>query len=275
MIDKSIHPKSLGQGANKVTVGDIQVHIIRTGQGEPVVFIHGLAEDHSSWDPVIQHLMLGYSYYTLDLRGHGGTTSGRGEGTAQQLAGDLIGFLESCTGPAICVGFSLGGVVVLEAALARPDLVKKVIAIGTSSKVGRAAAEYFGQRIHQIQTDMPAFREALRLDTAAQVVRNMAAVDDISQVRVKAVGDGAGYINAARAMVALAGSPMTERLRAIRVPVHIIQGVDDMFCPKKAADILREAMPHATYAEIEQAGHLIAADQPEQLAREISRALTR
>ena len=274
MVIKSIHPTHLEQGINKVTVGDIQIHLSRTGHGEPVVFIHGLAEDHSSWDGVIQHLMLGYSYYTLDLRGHGGTSVGQGQGTARQLAGDLIGFLETCTGPAICVGFSLGGVVVLEAALERPDLVKKVIAVGTSSKVGRAAAEFFGQRISQIQTDMPAFREALGLDTAAQVVRSAASVDAISRVRVQAVGDGAGYINAARAMVALAASPMTERLREIRVPVHIIQGVDDVFCPKKAADILREAMPHATYAEIGQAGHLIAADQPEQLAREISRALT-
>jgi len=274
MVHKSIHPTPLEQGISKVTIGDIKINLSRTGQGEPVVFIHGLAEDHSSWDGVIQHLVLGYSYYTLDLRGHGGTTAGQGEGTASQLAGDLIGFLETCTGPAICVGFSLGGVVVLEAALARPDLVKKVIAIGTSSKVGRAAAEFFGQRIHQIQADMPAFKAALGLDTAAQVIRNTGAVEGITRVRVQAVGDGAGYINAARAMVALAGSPMTERLREIRVPVHIIQGVDDVFCPKKAADILREAMPHATYAEIEQAGHLIAADQPEQLAREISRALT-
>lgn len=273
MIPKSSHSTPISQGLNDVVIGDIRIHFRCSGEGDPVVFIHGLAEDHSSWDGVIEHLKLGYAYYAVDLRGHGGTSVGQGNGTASQLAGDLIGWLEKCTGPAICVGFSLGGVVVLEAALQRPDLVKKVIAVGTSSKVGRAAAEFFGERISQIQTDMPAFRLALGLDTAAQVVRNTAAVDSISARRMKAVGDGSGYINAAKAMVALSANPMTERLREIRVPVHIVQGLDDVFCPKKAADILREAMPHATYVEIPQAGHLIAADQPERLASEIFRAL--
>ena len=273
MIQKSSRSTPISQGLNDVAVGDIQIHFRCTGEGDPVVFIHGLAEDHSSWDAVIPQLKLGYSYYAVDLRGHGGTSAGQGNGTADQLADDLIGFLEACTGPAVCVGFSLGGVVVLEAALKRPDLVKKVIAVGTSSKVGRAAADFFGERINQIQTDMPAFKLALGLDTAAQVVRNTAAVDSISARRVRAVGEGAGYINAAKAMVAMSASPMTDRLREIRVPVHIIQGADDVFCPKKAADMLRDAMPHATYSEIAQAGHLIAADQPEQLALEIFRAL--
>lgn len=275
MMQKSYRSTRIVQGLNDVAVGDIQIHFRCTGEGDPVVFIHGLAEDHSSWEAVIEHLKLGYAYHALDLRGHGGTSIGQAHGTASQLAGDLIGFLETCTGPAICVGFSLGGVVVLEAALQRPDLVKKVIAVGTSSKVGRAAAEFFGERINQIQTDMPAFRLALGLDTAAQVVRNTTAVDSISECRVQAVGDGSGFINAAKALIALSLSPMTERLREIRVPVHIIQGMDDVFCPKKAADILREAMPHATYAEISHAGHLIAVDQPEQLALEIFRALNR
>ena len=273
MIQKSSRSTPISQGLNDVAVGDIQIHFRCTGEGDPVVFIHGLAEDHSSWDAVIPQLKLGYSYYAVDLRGHGGTSAGQGNGAADQLADDLIGFLEACTGPAVCVGFSLGGVVVLEAALKRPDLVKKVIAVGTSSKVGRAAADFFGERINQIQTDMPAFKLALGLDTAAQVVRNTAAVDSISARRVRAVGEGAGYINAAKAMVAMSASPMTDRLREIRVPVHIIQGADDVFCPKKAADMLRDAMPHATYSEIAQAGHLIAADQPEQLALEIFRAL--
>jgi len=273
MTQKHSRSTPISQGLNDVGIGDIQIHFSCTGAGDPVVFIHGLAEDHTSWDAVIHRLKLGYTYYAVDLRGHGGTSVGQGNGTASQLAADLTGFLETCTGPAICVGFSLGGVVVLEAALQRPDLVKKVIAVGTSSKVGRAAAEFFGERINQIQTDLPAFRLALGLDTAAQVVSNNTAVDSVSARRVQAVGDGAGFINAAKAMVALSASPLTERLREIRVPVHIIQGVDDMFCPKKAADILRGAMPHATYAEIAQAGHLIAVDQPEQLALEISKAL--
>lgn len=257
----------------EVMIGDITVGYRKLGSGVPVVFVHGLAEDGGSWSEVVRRLEPGHCAYLPDLRGHGRTTVGNGNGTAAQLADDLAAFVETVTGPAAFVGFSLGGVVVLEAALRRPDLVRKAIVVGTSSKVGRAAAGFFEERIGQVQNDLAGFREALAADTAAQVVRNHVAVPAIAARRAEAVGEGAGYINAARAMIAMANAPMTDRLRDIQVPVHIIQGADDVFCPRKAADILREAMPHASYAEIHDAGHLISVDQPDLLARELSRAL--
>src|SRR5690606_1617046 len=132
----------------------------------------------------------------------------------------------------------LGGVIVLEAALRHPALVRKAIVVGTSSKVGRAAAGFFQDRITQVQTDMEAFRAGLVSDTEAQIVRNQGAVATVAAHRIAAVGSGAGYVNAARAMIAMASDPMTDRLRGITVPVHIVQGAADVFCPQKAADIL-------------------------------------
>ncbi|MGI6245400.1 MAG: alpha/beta fold hydrolase [Pseudochelatococcus sp.] len=256
-----------------VSLGDISVAFARLGEGQPVIFVHGLAEDKESWSQVVARLPPGVRAHLLDLRGHGGSTVGQGNGTVSQLAGDLAAYLEKVTGPAVCVGFSLGGVVVLEAALQRPDLVRRAVVIGTSSKVGRAAAGFFEARIRQATSDIDGFRRALAEDTDAQVLRNRQELAAIAARRIAAVGDGAGYVNAARAMVGLAAAPMTERLRDIRVPVHIIQGENDAFCPLKAAEILREAMPDAGYAEIPDAGHLIAADQPDLLAGELSRVL--
>lgn len=255
-----------------VSLGDIEVAYARTGSGEPVVFIHGLAEDGESWSEITRRLP-GVRAHVLDLRGHGRSSAGNGNGTASQLAGDLLAYLEQVTGPAACVGFSLGGVIVLEAALQRPDLVRQAIVVATSSKVGRAAAAFFEERVEQVQSDIEGFRQALASDTDAQLAHNRDDIAGIAARRVAAVGEGAGYINAARAMIALASAPLTERLRDIRVPVHIIQGEKDVFCPLKAAEILREAMPQAGYSGIPDAGHLIAVDQPDLLAAEIVKAL--
>lgn len=271
------HPASSGTDPDvvetgTVRLGDIDVGYIRTGSGDPVVFIHGLAEDAGSWSEVTSRLP-GIRAHALDLRGHGRSSAGEGDGTASQLAGDLLAYLEQVTGPAACVGFSLGGVVVLEAALQRPDLVRQVIVVGTSSKVGRAAATFFEERVEQARSDIAGLRQALAADTDAQLARNRDDVAGIAARRVAAVGEGAGYVNAARAMIALSSAPMTDRLRDIRVPVHIVQGEKDVFCPLKAAEILREAMPQASYSEIPDAGHLIAVDQPDLLAAAISKAL--
>lgn len=268
-----MEPDGAASETGTVSLRDIDVAYTRTGSGEPVVFVHGLAEDRDSWSEIIRRLPPGICAHAADLRGHGRSSAGNGEGTASQLAGDLLAYLEQVTGPAACVGFSLGGVIVLEAALQRPDLVRQAIVVGTSSKVGRAAAAFFEERVRQVQSDIEGFRLALAADTDAQLASNRGAAAAIAARRVAAVGEGAGYANAARAMIALASAPLTDRLRGISVPVHIIQGEKDVFCPQKAAEILREAMPQAGYCEIPDAGHLMAVDQPDLLALEIAKAL--
>lgn len=257
----------------KVALGDIEIAFTQSGEGAPVVLIHGLGEDHASWDPVVNRLNNGYRAYTPDLRGHGATTLGDAQGSLSQLGADLLAFLAEVSGPAVCVGFSLGGVIVLEAALQNPSLVRQAVVVGTSSKVGRAAANFFRQRIEQAQSDLDAFKASLAQDTAAQIARNRDAVAHTVAARLKAVGDGAGYVNAAQAMVGLAEAPLTERLRGIQVPVSIIQGMDDTFCPPKAAEIMREAMPDAGYFEIPDTGHLMSVDQPDLLAQALTAAL--
>lgn len=274
MVHQSIAGSpAAGPAVRSVSLSDIHVAYRCSGRASPVVLIHGLAEDHTSWDPIVGRLPSDVQAYAPDMRGHGGTSIGHADGSVGQLAEDLLAFLQNVTGAANCVGFSLGGVVLLEAALRQPRLIRKAIVLGTSSKVGHVAAEFFRDRIDRLSRDIGGFRQALYSDTDAQIVRERALLSCVVEQRIRAVGDGQGYVNAARAMVALSEAPMTERLRAIDVPVHIIQGEKDVFCPRKAADILRGAMPNAGYTEIPNAGHLMTVDQPDLLVQEICRVI--
>lgn len=256
-----------------VRLGDIDVSYSQAGQGDPVVLIHGLAEDQRSWSRV-QQAITGFTTYAYDIRGHGKSSLGESEGSLEQLGEDLIRFLETVTGPAKCVGYSLGGTVVLWAAKVRPDLVRQAVVIGTSSKVGRAAAEFFANRIEQISNDREAFQQGLRDDTRAQLADASVDLDLVVSGRLEAVGEGGGYINAAHAMTRLSETPLTPILREIRCPVDIISGAEDMFCPKKAADIMLAELPNSTYHEISGAGHLMSVDRPEAYVEAIKLALT-
>jgi pimeloyl-ACP methyl ester carboxylesterase len=258
----------------KVVLGDIEVAFSDHGEGPAVVLIHGLAEDHSSW-AAIQKALPGYHTYAYDLRGHGETTLGAADGTLAQLGNDLLAFLEKVTGPAICVGYSLGGTVVLWAAAAKPDLISRAVVVGTSSVVGRKAGEFFEQRIRTIRNDFPAFTEALRGDTAAQLVARPDAVDQAAERRLKAVGDGGGYVNAAEAMRKLVGEPLTPILSKILCPVDVIGGEKDSFCPPKAAEMLISGLRDAQYLEIAGAGHLMSIDNPAAYAAAIKQSLDR
>ena len=136
----------------RVRLVDIDVGYTRMGEGPPAVMLHGLAEDRSSWADV-QRRLSDFTTYAYDLRGHGESDLGEAEGTLEQLGGDLIAFLEAQTGPADCIGYSLGGAVVLWVAARRPDLVTRATVAGTSTVVGRRAAEFFRDRIETIRSD--------------------------------------------------------------------------------------------------------------------------
>lgn len=258
----------------KIRLGDIEVGYTERGGGPPVVMVHGLAEDRRSW-AVAQERLSGYRTLACDLRGHGETEAGNGNGALDQLAGDLARFLEALTGPAACLGYSLGGTVVLALAADRPDLVTRAVVSGASSVVGRAAAGFFEERIALLRSDRAAFEAALREDTAAQIVTPGADLDAITRRRLEAVGDGRGYVNAARAMQGLRDAPLTGALARIRCPVDVIGGDRDRFCPRKAADILLAGLADSTYHELADCGHLMTVDQPEAYPVALRAALER
>ena len=254
-------------------VRDISVHQVwSAGEGPTVVLLHGLAEDARSW-AVIQRALPEFRTVAVELRGHGKTTLGAADGTLTQLSNDLISFLEDVTGPARVVGFSLGGTITLDAAASRPDLFHRVVVVGASSVVGRAAADFYRRRIALVETGDPdSIRQALREDTAPAVVQET-DLNELVQHRLEAIGEGGGYINAARAMAALSQTPLTPRLGLIPQRVDIIGADRDTFCPRKAADILVDGLPDARYHELSGSGHLIAVDQPTALAAQLAAVL--
>jgi pimeloyl-ACP methyl ester carboxylesterase len=258
----------------KARLRDIEVTYAVHGEGPPVVFVHGLAEDRRSWADV-QSRLDDHRTFAYDLRGHGGTSLGAADGTLDQLGGDLIAFLENVTGPAACVGYSLGGTVVLWVAATRPELITRAVVSGTSAVVGSAAVGFFEERIKTIESDFPSFAAALREDTKAQLIVAQADLDEIAARRLDAIGGGEGYVNAARAMARLHDEPLTPLLSKIRCPVDVVGGDGDLFCPRKAADIIVDALEDGVYREIANAGHLMSVDQPAAYGDVIRAALER
>jgi pimeloyl-ACP methyl ester carboxylesterase len=93
-------------------------NFIRTGEGTPVILIHGIAASLHDWDDLIPDLsQRGYSCYALDLLGHG--DSPKVDSRAYQMDWLLDHFFDwmkslHLTEPAILVGHSLGGYIALE-----------------------------------------------------------------------------------------------------------------------------------------------------------------
>ena len=258
-----------------VTLGDLDVAYRRVGSGTRIVLIHGLGQDHHIWDQ-IQDEWNDAETWSYDLRGHGGSSLGSPEGTIDQLGRALLAFLDF-VGPAVCVGISLGGSIALWAAAERPDLVAGVIAVATSSVVGRAAAASMEERIAEVVAGgADTMRTIIEADTRSQLAGADADFDVIVEGRIAAIGDRQGYLNGARAVRRMHDEPLNPRLDTIGQPVLVVTGSVDPWCPRRAAEIMLEHLGNATFVELEGVGHLItdvAAEEFLSIARSWARRL--
>jgi len=103
------------------------------GVGSPLVLLHGGLMTNESWFAQMPVLSSEWHVYAPERRAHGRTPDVDGPISFDDMATDTIRFLESVVGePAALVGWSHGGIVGLLVAIARPDLVSKLVVIGTS-----------------------------------------------------------------------------------------------------------------------------------------------
>ncbi|MBR1571224.1 MAG: alpha/beta hydrolase [Lachnospiraceae bacterium] len=104
----------------------------KSGEGKPVIMLHGNGEDHHIFDSLSAALTDEYEIYALDSRGHGGSSTAK-EYHYSDMAGDVINFIEALhlDHPYI-LGFSDGAIVALMVAMARGDLINGIISCGAN-----------------------------------------------------------------------------------------------------------------------------------------------
>lgn len=98
---------------------------------QPIVFVHGLAEDYSIFNRQVAFLKeKGFVTFAYDLAGHGNNPLREGKPTVTGLALDLEKILDAeDIETANLVGFSMGGTISLEFAYRNPKRVEKLCLI--------------------------------------------------------------------------------------------------------------------------------------------------
>ena len=100
------------------------------GTGEPVVLIHGGAVDTRFFKDNVPALAERFRVIGTDLWGHGRSPDREGPFTLASFASDVAELIERVAGGrAHVVGHSIGAVVALTLALARPELVDRLVMI--------------------------------------------------------------------------------------------------------------------------------------------------
>jgi len=237
------------------------------GRGDPVVLVHGLADDHRAWRRVVAPLMLTRRVVLYDLRGHGGSPLGDADGSLAQLGADLVEVLDDAgLDRAVVAGFSLGGTIAMRAAIDAPERVAALALVGTSSRVNRAARGWYEERAAMAERDDPELRKTLDGDTEDVYRNRPEEIEAGLRIRRESTADPRGFANACLAMASLNERPLDDELAAIGVPTVILAGDADQHCPPRASEIIAEKIPGGTMQVLEDTGHPLPVERPDEVA---------
>ncbi|WP_434777112.1 alpha/beta fold hydrolase [Neisseria sp. Ec49-e6-T10] len=130
------------------------------GEGPVIIFAHGLFVDRTIFEHQVNELATTHRCIVLDMPGHSKSGFNKAGWTLDDIAEDILLMIEECSfGEQITfIGQSQGGMVGLLLAAKKPELISKLILIGTSAR-----AEY-PERIESWLS----LRETLRTGTKAQ-----------------------------------------------------------------------------------------------------------
>lgn len=114
-----------------LSIGADKLYYKITGEGPPLVLIHGFSLDHRMWDAQVSALSTTHQVIVYDMRGFGRSTTTKAVGlkTHCEDIRRLIDFLNIDS--IYLAGLSLGSVVAIEFALSNSDRVKRLALISS------------------------------------------------------------------------------------------------------------------------------------------------
>lgn len=107
----------------------IQLNYKELGQGEPIIILHGLFGTLDNWKTIATRLSEDYLVYIIDQRNHGKSPHTE-DFSYPLMAEDLYAFMDdNWIQQATIIGHSMGGKVAMEFALEYPEMVNRLIVV--------------------------------------------------------------------------------------------------------------------------------------------------
>jgi pimeloyl-ACP methyl ester carboxylesterase len=256
------------------TVDGIRLTYDVFGEGAPVLLVCGTGQRAFTWQifQVPALVAAGYQVVTFDNRGMAPSDCPPAPYTVQEMAADTAGLIEHLgIGPCPVAGLSLGAFITQELALARPDLVRAAVLMGTFGRqdVFRRAISDGWVELEEAGVKLPPTFEAVML--AFSIFSPFALCDD---ARVQQYLDVSMAMpvweNPGRQGQTDADRVYDGRLKAlgdVRVRTLVIGFELDMLTPASLSREVAQAIPGSRYLEVAACGHGGPFEKPQEVNR--------
>jgi 3-oxoadipate enol-lactonase len=244
------------------TFHPINMDFEESGQGFPLILLHGFPLNRSIWYPLLPYLNSYLRVILPDLRGFGETPVGNEPSTMRLMAEDLSVLLSKLKiKKCLLAGHSMGGYISLAFANAYPQ---KLAGLGlVSTQAANDTLEKSQARFKTIENVKKHGTTLLAKDMPAILTHQVELHQPISAL-ISATNPE-GIINALKGM---ADRPdFTETLSEISVPTVIFTGQKDALVHRDLVDIMARLIRRNWVVDVPEGGHMLMMESPEMVAK--------
>ena len=246
---------------------NLNVYYEIIGHGPPLVMIRGVGSNVDHWYEQVPVLSRKYQLLVFDNRGIARSSDPGGSFSTKDMAADTVALMEAVgIKKAHVLGYSMGGMIAQELALAYPDKISGLILVATDCGISlriEARPEY--SRL---------FTEMIRLGTneaktaaAGCLFANQtfeSRPDIMQRYAEVSLRFPAPQRTLERQWEAITRHDACSRLQNITAPTLVITGSEDALVPPENSRVLAERIPNAQLRSIDGGGHLFVVEQPQQ-----------
>ena len=279
-------------------VGRVKLSYVESGNGEPVVFVHGIPTDYRAWSSQIQPFAIKYHViaYSRRLAQPNHNNMDYENSTIENNSADLVGLIEGLGfSPVHLVGHSYGGFTAAYCASTHPRLIRSLTLIEPAVstmllKNRKSASEFLGllfahpstaisaakfQR-NSLDPSLKAFRQgdfdaALRLNLDG-IMNRHGAFENLPEPMRIMTKENERTIGELMAEVPVFGKEESSRISA---PTLLIHGTESPTVLHAIVDRLGKAIPNNEISTISEAAHFPHIEKPQEFNRLVLAFLSR
>lgn len=247
------------------------------GDGEPIVFSHGLLWDARMFEAQVEELSRDHRVIAYDHRGQGRSAVPTESVIPMDLLyADAVALIEALgAGPCHLAGLSMGGFVAMRVAARRPDLVRSLILLETSA--GPEPSENVPRyRLLSLITGLlgpgVVADRVMPIMFGETFLGDPARRDERERWKTILSGNRRDITKAVRGVIERNG--IEDEIRGIGAPTLVIVGEEDVATTPDKAEAIVDAVPDATLVRIPGAGHSSTIEQPDLVTDAIRSFLT-
>lgn len=243
----------------------MKLHFRELGQGAPIVILHGLFGLSDNWQTLAKYLSQQYHVYLLDLRNHGRSPHSS-DFNYDSMTGDLQEFISDQNIPnPVIMGHSMGGKVVMNFALKYPAQVSKLIVVDIAPRAYPVHHQDIIDALNAVDITAMTSRSAAEAALVPYIPQAEVRLFLLKNLYRREDNSFGWRMNLAaiERNIAEVGRETTSAVPFSK-PTLFIKGAKSRYIQEKDVTPIQQLFPQAEIATIENAGHWVHAEAPEE-----------